>query len=301
MQYAPTGSFICRFINLGPMPLLIIKSPRKMQALAESLRSDGKIIGLVPTMGALHEGHLKLVDIARKNADIVIVSIFINPAQFAAGEDFGKYPRSFKSDCDKLEKRGAHVVFQPSVDDIYPAGYLTYIDVGKIGEILEGARRPGHFRGVATVCAKLFNITKPHIAVFGQKDGQQLAVIKRMVHDLNFDIDIITAPIVRTASGVAMSSRHSYLSADGLEEAKVIRQSLQLAQEIIKRGERNPQAIEIVMRELIQSVPGARVDYIAFNRWDDLETLETLSGRVMISLVVEIENVRLLDNIIIKL
>ena len=282
-----------------------------MQALAESFRADGKIIGLVPTMGALHEGHLKLVDIASKKADIVIVSIFVNPAQFAPGEDFGKYPRSFKSDCDKLEKRGAHLVFHPSVDDIYPAGYLTYIDVEKISDILEGARRPGHLRGVATICAKLFNMTKPHIAVFGQKDGQQLAVIKRMVHDLNFDIDIITAPIVRTASGVAMSSRHSYLSADGLEKAKVIRESLQLAEEMIKDGERNARAIEGRMRELIESVPGARVEYIAFNRWDDLEPIPTrwvghgeqakLSGQVMISLVVVIESVRLLDNVILKI
>jgi len=272
-----------------------------MQALAESFRADVKIIGLVPTMGALHEGHLKLVDIAKKKADIVIVSIFVNPAQFAAGEDFGKYPRAFKSDCDKLEKRGAHVVFNPSVDDIYPPGYLTYIDVEKITDILEGARRPGHFRGVATICAKLFNITKPHFAVFGQKDGQQLAVIRRMARDLDFDLEIIKAPIMRTKSGVAMSSRHSYLSLEALDKAIVIRQSLQLAREMIEKGERNTQTIESRMRELIQSTPGAKVDYIAFNRWDDLEPLTNLSGQVMISLVVVIEGVRLLDNVILEI
>ena len=283
------------------MPLLIVKSPKKMQALAESFRADVKIIGLVPTMGALHEGHLKLVDIAKKKADIVIVSIFVNPAQFAAGEDFGKYPRAFKSDCDKLEKRGAHVVFNPSVDDIYPPGYLTYIDVEKITDILEGARRPGHFRGVATICAKLFNITKPHFAVFGQKDGQQLAVIRRMARDLDFDLEIIKAPIMRTKSGVAMSSRHSYLSLEALDKAIVIRQSLQLAREMIEKGERNTQTIESRMRELIQSTPGAKVDYIAFNRWDDLEPLTNLSGQVMISLVVVIEGVRLLDNVILEI
>lgn len=281
------------------MPLLIVKSPKKMQALAESLRADGKIIGLVPTMGALHEGHLKLVDIAAKKSDIVIVSIFVNPAQFGPGEDFGKYPRAFKSDCRILEQRGAHIVFNPSVDHIYPADYSTFVDVERLIESMEGARRPGHFRGVATICAKLFNITKPHLAVFGQKDGQQLAVIRRMVRDLNFDIDIIKAPTIRTATGVAMSSRHSYLSDEGLEKAKVIRQSLSLAKSMIRKGERSSKRIEKRMRELIQSVPGAKVDYISFNHWDDLEPLTRLSGGVMISLVVVIEGVRLLDNIII--
>lgn len=281
------------------MPLLIIKSLKKMQALAESLRADDKIIALVPTMGALHEGHLKLVDIAIKKSDIVIVSIFVNPAQFGPSEDFGKYPRAFKSDCRMLEKRGAHIVFNPSVDHIYPADYSTYIDIERLTESMEGAHRPSHFRGVVTICAKLFNITKPHLAVFGQKDGQQLAVIKRMVRDLNFDIDIIKAPIFRTRTGVAMSSRHSYLSDEGLEKAKVIRQSLKLAKELIHKGERSSKAIEKRMRELIQLSPGAKIDYISFNRWDDLEPLKNLSGRVMISLVVVIEGIRLLDNIIV--
>src|SRR5512136_383784 len=173
------------------MSLIIIKSPHKMQALAESFRRRCKTIGLVPTMGALHDGHLKLVEIAVRRADIVIVSIFVNPAQFGPKEDLGKYPRAFKSDCDKLEGAGADIVFHPSVDDIYPRGYSTYIHIGGMGEILEGASRPGHFRGVATICAKLFNITKPHFAVFGQKDGQQLAIIRQMVRDLNFDLEIV--------------------------------------------------------------------------------------------------------------
>lgn len=282
------------------MPLLIVKSPKKMQALSESLRADGKIIGLVPTMGAIHTGHLRLVDIAVKKADIVIVSIFVNPAQFGPGEDFAKYPAAFKSDCDKLERAGAYMVFHPSVDDIYPEGYSTYVDVGDMTKILEGIRRPVHFRGVATVCAKLFNITKPHLAVFGQKDGQQLAVIKRMVKDLNFDLKIIKGPIVRTKTGIALSSRHSYLSERGLDKATVIRQSLQLASDMIKKGERRARIIESQMRKLIKSVPGAKIDYISFNRWDDLKPLKTLSGEVMISLVVIIEGVRLLDNAILR-
>ncbi len=283
------------------MPVLVIKSPHKMQVMADSLRLDGKIIGLVPTMGALHEGHLKLVKIAVKRADIVIVSIFVNPAQFGPGEDFGKYPRNFKSDCDKLERAGAKIIFHPSADDIYPKGFDTYLDMGKIGEILEGKRRPGHFRGVATVCAKLFNITKPHFAVFGQKDGQQLAIIRKMVRDLNFDLEIIKGPIVRTKGGVAMSSRHAYLSELDLEKAKVIKRSLDLAKDLINRGVRTADQIDSRMRKLIESIPGVKIDYIAFSRWDDLTPLTRLSGDVMISLVVVINGVRLLDNIILKI
>ena len=282
------------------MPLLIVKSPSKMQALAESVRADRKIIGLVPTMGAIHEGHLKLVEIAARRSDFVIASIFVNPTQFGPHEDFSKYPRAFKSDCDKLEKAGVRAVFHPSVSDMYPANYSTFVDVGEMATILEGARRPGHFRGVATVCAKLFNITRPHIAVFGQKDGQQLAVVSRMVRDLNFDLKIIRGPIVRTSIGVALSSRHSYLSPEGLEKARVIRGSLKLAEKLLKGGIRNAGSIEIEMRDLIESVPGVKVDYISINRWDDLAPVHRIYDRVMISLVAVIEKVRLLDNTIIN-
>jgi pantoate--beta-alanine ligase len=272
-----------------------------MQALAESIRHEGKVIGLVPTMGALHEGHLRLVRIARKKADVAVASIFVNPVQFGPGEDFGKYPRAFEDDCRKLESAGADIVFNPSVADIYPRGYDTYIDVGMIGEILEGERRPGHFRGVATICAKLFNLVKPHFAVFGQKDGQQLAVIRQMVRDLNFDIEIVKGPTVRTESGVALSSRHAYLSKDDLAKARVIKESLDLAESLIEKGARSAGAIAEQMRGLILTVPGTKVDYIAFSRWDDLEPLAQLSGEFMISLVVLIGGVRLLDNTIIKI
>jgi pantoate--beta-alanine ligase len=271
-----------------------------MQAFADSLRAKGKIIGLVPTMGAIHAGHLKLVDIAVKKSDFVIASIFVNPAQFGPKEDLSKYPRAFKSDCEKLEQASVKAVFHPSVNDMYPDNYSTYVDVGEMMTILEGAQRPGHFRGVATVCAKLFNITKPHIAVFGQKDGQQLAVIRRMVRDLNFDLKVIRGPIVRTSTGVALSSRHSYLSPEGLEKARVILGSLKLAEKLLKGGIRNSRAIETQMRGLIEAVPGAKVDYISINRWDDLKPVGRIYDRVMISLVVVIEKVRLLDNIIIN-
>jgi pantoate--beta-alanine ligase len=197
--------------------------------------------------------------------------------------------------------RGAHIVFNPSVDDIYPPDYSTYVNIEKMTRILEGARRPVHFKGVATICAKLFNITKPQIAVFGQKDGQQLAVIKRMVKDLNFDLKIVKGPIVRTLTGVALSSRHSYLSEEGMEKAKVIRQSLLLAQRMIREGQRKAGTIEKKMRRTILSVPGTTIDYISFNHWDDFKPLERLSGRVMISLVVVIERVRLLDNVIMRI
>jgi pantoate--beta-alanine ligase len=283
------------------MPLLIIKAPHKMQALADSFRRDGNTIGLVPTMGAIHDGHLRLVELAVKKADIVIVSIFVNPAQFGPNEDFRKYPRAFKSDCDKLEAAGATIVFHPSAEDIYPDSFSTYIDVGKIGEILEGAKRPGHFRGVATICAKLFNITKPHFAVFGQKDGQQLAVIKRMIRDLNFDLQIIICPIVRTKTGIALSSRHTYLSAIDLDKARVIKQSLDLAEELIKKGAISAQVIEKQMRKLIESVPGIKIDYISFNQWDSLAPAKKLVGEIMISMVVTISKIRLLDNVIIKI
>ena len=271
-----------------------------MQAMADRLRR-GKTIGFVPTMGAIHDGHLKLVEIARKRADIVIVSIFVNPTQFAPTDDFRKYPRPFRSDSVKLKKAGVDIIFNPAIDDIYPEGYSSTIDVGHIGDILEGVLRPGHFLGVATVCAKLFNIIKPHFAVFGQKDGQQLAVIQKMVRDLNFDIDIIRSPIVRTEAGVALSSRHKYLSKSDLDKAQVIHQSLELAEDLIRIGIHKTTTIERKMRSLIESVPGVMIDYIAFNRWDDLASLKVLSGKVLISLVVRIAGVRLLDNIIIKI
>jgi pantoate--beta-alanine ligase len=282
------------------MPLLLVKSPKKMQTLAEAFRGGGKTIGLVPTMGALHDGHLRLIDVAASKADIVVVSIFVNPAQFGPHEDFSKYPRAFKSDCEKAKAAGANVIFHPSVSDIYTPDFSTYIEMGPISEILEGERRPGHFKGVATICAKLFNITKPHFAVFGQKDGQQLAIIRKMVRELNFDLEIIRGPIVRTKTGIAMSSRHAYLSADDLAKAEVIRKSLDLASRMIKSGDRSARNIEFKMRKLIAGVAGTDIDYISFNRWDDLQPVKSLSGRIIISLVLKIGGIRLLDNMIVR-
>jgi pantoate--beta-alanine ligase len=252
--------------------LQIIKSIRVMQKRSERYRRLGKKIGLVPTMGALHEGHISLIKKSVRQNDFTVVSIFVNPTQFGPDEDFSKYPRAFKSDCRKALEVGADIIFNPPADEIYPDNFQTYIDPGPIARRLEGAARPGHMRGVATVCIKLFNICLPHHAYFGQKDAQQLAMIRSVVRDLNFDLKIVRCPIVRTKTGVALSSRHSYLSGDDLRKAEVIYDSL----------------------------PGVKVEYIAFNRWDDLEEVIEIRGKVLISLVVVIGGVRLLDNIIVN-
>lgn len=282
------------------MPLLIIKSPKPMQKLAEKLRRKGKQIGFVPTMGAFHEGHLSLIRKSVKENNVTIVSIFVNPAQFGPHEDFAKYPRAFKKDCNLAEKAGVDIIFHPSVSMMYPDSFQTYITPGKIAAKLEGAARPGHMRGVATVCVKLFNIIRPHRAYFGQKDAQQLAMIKRVVADLNLDLKIIACPIVRATSGVALSSRHSYLSKDDLNKAGVIYESLKLAKKLVRTGMTDITAIRNRMVEMIKSVPKVRIEYIAFNSWDDLKELDRIRGKVLISMVVVIGKIRLLDNIIIK-
>jgi len=279
--------------------LRIIKSIKVMQRQSERYRRLVKKIGLVPTMGALHEGHISLIKKSVKQNDITVVSIFVNPTQFGPDEDFSKYPRAFKSDCRIALEAGADIVFNPPAGEIYPGGFQTYIDPGAIAGRLEGAARPGHMRGVATVCIKLFNICRPHHAYFGQKDAQQLAMIRSVVRDLNFDLKIMRCPIVRTKTGVALSSRHSYLSVDDLRKAEVIYDSLKLAKKLIDEGEISVLDIESRMKGMIESVPGVKVEYIAFNRWDDLEEVIEIRGKVLISLVVVIAGVRLLDNIII--
>ena len=271
-----------------------------MQRLADNWRRRGKSIGLVPTMGALHEGHVSLIRRSAKENDFTVVSIFVNPTQFGPNEDFSKYPRAFKADYAAASGAGADIIFHPSVIDIYPPDFQTYVVPGAIAERLEGAARPGHMRGVATICTKLFNIVKPHRAYFGQKDAQQLAVIRRIVADLNLDLKIIGCPIVRTKLGVALSSRHSYLSETDIEKAAVIYNSLKLAQKIINSGQRDILIIRKRMMALLESVPGMTVEYISFNRWDDLQELKTISGKTLISIVVRLDKIRLLDNTIIN-
>ncbi len=271
-----------------------------MQRLAEGWRCKGKSIGFVPTMGAFHEGHLSLIRKSVKQNDITVVSIFVNPAQFGANEDFARYPKSFKSDYSKARQAGADVIFYPSLDSIYPADFQTYVTPGSIADRLEGAARPGHMRGVATVCVKFFNIVRPHRAYFGQKDAQQLAVIKQVVKNLNLDLKIVRCPIVRTKSGIALSSRHAYLSKRDLKKAEAIYDSLKLAKRLIDEGETNAKAIKTQMTGIIQTVPGVEIEYIAFNRWDDLTEIRTISGKTLISMAAIVNKVRLLDNIIVN-
>ena len=260
----------------------IIRSPKVMQKICVGLKRKGKIIGFVPAMGYLHKGHLSLIKIAKRKSDVVVVSIFVNPIQFGPKEDFAKYPRNFKRDRFLLDKEGCDFVFAPRIKDIYPEGYLTYVNVEKITGKLEGAIRPGHFQGVTTVVAKFFNIVQPDVAVFGQKDAQQAVVLKKMVDDLNYGIKMIIAPTVRERNGLALSSRNVYLSKEERKQAKVLYQALRLAKEMIKKGERSPNKIGSKMNKLIDKQPLAEIDYIAITDAHSLELLNRLKGEILI-------------------
>ena len=279
----------------------IIRKISEMQQYAETLRQQGKTIGFVPTMGFLHEGHLSLMRLARPRCDTLVVSIFVNPTQFGPNEDLDKYPRDFRRDEELCRQEKVDVIFYPTAEEMYPQPYRTFVNVEKLTETMCGASRPGHFRGVATVVAKLFNIVKPHLAVFGQKDYQQAQVIRQMVHDLNFDVEILTGPIVREPDGLAMSSRNKYLSAAQRKDALVLRQSLQLAQTLIRQGERNPAVLRERMEKLIESVPTSRIDYIAIVDPETLEDVAAIGERTLIALSVFIGQTRLIDNMVVEL
>jgi len=281
--------------------MIIIEETAKMRQTSEKLRFSGKTIGFVPTMGALHEGHLSLVRAARAENDIVIVSIFVNPIQFGPNEDFNKYPRTFDKDCSLLEKEKVDFLFFPSVDEMYGENFETYVDLKNLPNHLCGLKREGHFRGVATVVAKLFNITLPHRSYFGQKDYQQAQIIRRMVEDLNFFIDIKIMPIVREKSGLAMSSRNQYLTEKQKEKASVLYESLKLGEKLIQKGLTSPEEIKKEMQKLIlKKVPEARIDYISIADLNTLEEIQSISGSVLIALAVYIGNTRLIDNEIVR-
>ena len=275
-------------------------SIRSMQKISENLRNSGKRLGFVPTMGALHEGHLSLMRRAKRECDILIVSLFVNPTQFGPEEDLRRYPRDRRKDKRLLDLAGCDFLFVPEIEDIYPPDYQTYVEMEEKSKILEGAIRPGHLRGVCTVVAKLFNVVKPHRAYFGQKDAQQAAVILQMVRDLNFDLRIVICPIVRDEKKIALSSRHVYLTPREKKEAEVIYESLQFAKRTIAEGRTNPQYVHKKMQEVISKSELAKIDYISFNRWDSLEPVKRLKGRVLISLAVRFGETRLLDNIIVN-
>jgi pantoate--beta-alanine ligase len=275
-------------------------SIRSMQKISENLRNSGRRLGFVPTMGALHEGHLSLMRRAKRECDILIVSLFVNPTQFGPEEDFRKYPRHIKKDKRLLSLVGCDFLFLPKTLDIYPRDYKTYVEVEEKSSLLEGAIRPGHLRGVCTIVAKLFSIVKPHRAYFGQKDAQQAAVILQMVRDLNFDTKIVVCPIVRDKKKIALSSRHIYLTPREKKEAEVIYESLQVARRTIAEGKTNPQYVRVKMQEVISKSELAKIDYISFNRWDSLEPVKRLKGKLLISLAIRFGKTRLLDNIIVN-
>jgi pantoate--beta-alanine ligase len=279
----------------------IISTIREMQRAAENLRLQGKRIGVVPTMGYLHEGHLSLIRLARKKSDVVVVTIFVNPTQFGPDEDLNRYPRDLERDRRLAEVTGCDVLFAPKVSEMYPEEYLTYVQVNKLSSILEGEFRPTHFRGVATVVTKLFNITKPHVAIFGQKDAQQAIIIRQMVRDLNLDVDVLVAPIVRDADGLAMSSRNIYLSPHQRTGALVLRKALGLAQRMIHSGERDAGKIRKRMRQLITSGRHIDPDYVAIADAETLEGLPKLGKgrRTLVALAARIGKTRLIDNIIV--
>jgi pantoate--beta-alanine ligase len=276
----------------------IITGILEMQNAAHDLRAEGKRLALVPTMGYLHEGHLSLMRIARQHAEVVVTSIFVNPTQFGPKEDFAKYPRDLERDRRLAASAGTDLLFVPTVDEMYPAGYATSVSVERVTEVLEGKVRPGHFTGVATVVAKLFHCAEPHVAVFGQKDAQQVAVIKRMTHDLNFGVEIVVAPIVREPDGLAMSSRNVYLSPAERAQASVLSRSLALAAELVRGGERRSDAVVKAMTSLIAAQPAAAIDYISVADAATLEELDALApGRqALVSLAVRFGATRLIDN-----
>ncbi len=272
----------------------------ELRAELAAARRRGQRIGLVPTMGALHEGHLSLVRAAKTQCNCAVVSIFVNPTQFGPTEDFSKYPRTLDADVKLLAGCGADFVFAPSAEEMYPTGFGTSVEVGRVSEPLEGVCRPGHFRGVATVVLKLLNIVQPDAAYFGQKDYQQAAVLRRMAADLNLASEIRVCPIVRESDGLAMSSRNRYLSVGARQRALVLWKSLQTAVRLVAEGQRDAAEIIAQMRGVIETAEDARIDYVALVDPDTLEPVATIAGRTLAVLAIKIENTRLIDNCILE-
>ena len=274
----------------------IIPTVKDMQRWSEEQRLAGKTIAFVPTMGFLHEGHLSLVRAAKQCGDVVVVSIFVNPMQFNQSSDFDTYPRDEARDERLLEELGTDVLFMPPPSEIYPKDYQTAVEVEKVSQPLCGAFRPGHFRGVATVVAKLFNMVKPHTALFGEKDFQQCVVIKRMVQDLNFDIDIIALPTVREADGLAMSSRNARLSPAEREVSLCVSRALTIAQECVTSEQRNAAAILQAVQGTLTQNADVRIEYASLCHPDTLEEVDQVSGPTLLAIAVWVGNVRLIDN-----
>ena len=281
----------------------IINRRQRMSSVARKIRREqDRTIGLVPTMGALHQGHLSLVREARQMCDIVVVSVFVNPAQFGPSEDYERYPRDLTKDTALLTDYNVDYIFAPPVEEIYPRGYSTYVAVEGLSDQLEGASRPGHFRGVATVVAVLLNIIRPDFAFFGQKDAQQALIIKRLVRDLAFDTEILVLSTVREDSGLAISSRNAYLSDEEREAAPVIRRALVKGREAHKDGEHSAAKLADIVRSTIEAEPRARIDYVSVTDAETLEKLDKLDERaILIAVAARIGKTRLIDNIVLNI
>ena len=271
-----------------------------MRGASRAVRRDGKRLGFVPTMGALHEGHLSLVRAARGSCDVVAASIFVNPTQFGPSEDLAKYPRSFERDCALLEREGVSFVFAPSVEEMYPAGAVTWVTVDELSGKLDGRSRPGHFRGVTTVVSKLFHIVEPNAAFFGQKDAAQVAVIRRMVRDLNLAVEIVTCPIVREGDGLAMSSRNAYLNGEQRKQALVLHRSLMRAEELVKAGERNAGRLAAAGREELAREGAVRLDYFEVVDPETLDPVADVSAGALVAVAAYVGSTRLIDNVVIR-
>lgn len=281
--------------------MVTVEGIAQMSMLSQKARKEGRFIALVPTMGFLHEGHLSLIKRASQVGDLVVVSIFVNPSQFGPGEDYEAYPQDLDQDKRLAEVNGTNILFSPSAEEMYPQGYSTWVDVEELTEVLCGRSRLGHFRGVTTVVTKLFHITRPHYAVFGQKDYQQAQVIKRMVKDLNFDLKVLVEPTVREPDGLAMSSRNLYLSSQERKDAAVLYRSLLKAEELVQGGERDAGKVKGLIREMIAGKKRAKIDYVSIVDGESLRPLSKLKGKVLIALAVKIGKARLIDNLLISI
>jgi len=280
--------------------MITVEGITQMRGVSRKAREEGKLIALVPTMGFFHEGHLSLIRKARKVGDLVVVSSFVNPSQFGPREDYGAYPREPERDRTLAEENGTDVLFSPSVEEMYPQGYSTWVEVEGLTEVLCGRSRPGHFWGVTTVVTKLFHIVQPHYAIFGQKDYQQAQVIKRMADDLNFDLRVLVKPTVREPDGLAMSSRNLYLIPAERKDAVILYRSLLRAQELVQDGERDAGRISDVIRKMIANVKRAEINYVSIVDGENLRPISQLKGKVLFALAVKIGKARLIDNILLS-
>jgi pantoate--beta-alanine ligase len=278
----------------------IIDTVARMQKRSEEIRLAGERIAFVPTMGFLHDGHLRLMAEGRRLGDVLVISIFVNPTQFGPAEDYQEYPRDMEGDISKAREAGVDIIFAPSVEEMYPVESQTKVVVQRLTEHLCGLSRIGHFEGVATVVGKLFNITKPHFAIFGQKDYQQLLVIRRMVKDLNMDIEVIGVPTVREPDGLAMSSRNKYLNPEERESALCLKKSIDMASALTKEGERNANRIKSAIQGLILSYPFTNIEYISICDSLTFEDMDTVEGECLLALAVKVGKTRLIDNCLIK-